>query len=313
MSIKIPQVSIVMATYNRAHLISATLDSIINQSFENWECLIIDDGGTDSTREILQPYLNQDYRFQFHYRTSKHKKGLPGSRNMGIEMAKGKYLIFFDDDDIVHPDNLQICVDILSHKSYDFCRYDKLAFNEKFTPSLIENNPKYKMITVGKENIEEMITGKLPFASCTVMWKRECFDNHKFNEELLYAEEWECYSRILASGFTGVSIDAILYFNRKHPTSNTGEFYSDNLVRRNSYVKAIKLVIRNLKEKGLLTEALKKYFIRLGFFLRNELVVNYILTHSGYTKYLLLKYRLGFKFYPVLRPIFVLKSKLRKN
>lgn len=308
-----PLVSIIMATYNRAHLITETLDSIANQSFENWECLIIDDGSTDGTKEILEPYLKKEPRFQLYSRTSKHKKGLPGARNMGIEMAKGKYVIFFDDDDIVHPDNLQICVNVLSHEDHDFCRYDKLSFSEEFTPSLIENSPDYNSFTVGKENIDEMITGKLPFASCTVMWKKECLDNHKFNEELLYAEEWECYSRILSSEYKGVSINAILYFNRKHPTSNTGEFYNNDPVRRDSYVEAIKLVVENLYQKDLLTEALNKYFLRLGFFLRNESVVKNVLKYCGYNKYLILKYRLGFKFYPVLRPIFIFKSKLKKN
>ena len=114
MSANIPQVSIIMATYNRAHLIEETLDSILNQSFINWECLIIDDGSTDNTTEVLRPYLLKDLRLRYSERTKDHKKGLSGCRNQGLELAKGDYIIFFDDDDMVHPDNLKICMEVLS-------------------------------------------------------------------------------------------------------------------------------------------------------------------------------------------------------
>src|SRR5680860_884854 len=93
------QVSIIMATYNRSHFIGETLDSILNQAFENWECLIIDDGSTDNTKEFLRPYVLKDSRFEYYERTKDHKKGLPGCRNQGLEIAKGDYIIFFDDDD----------------------------------------------------------------------------------------------------------------------------------------------------------------------------------------------------------------------
>ena len=104
------KVSIIMATCNRAHLIEETLDSILNQSFRNWECIIIDDGESDSTQEVLYPYLEKDSRIKYFKRDNSHQKGLPGCRNMGLELANGEYIIFFDDDDIVHPDNLKFSI-----------------------------------------------------------------------------------------------------------------------------------------------------------------------------------------------------------
>ena len=92
-----------MATYNRAHFIVETLQSIQNQTFQDWECIIIDDGGTDNTTEVIQPIVANDKRFQFVKRESNYQKGLPGCRNYGIDLARGDYIIFFDDDDIVHP------------------------------------------------------------------------------------------------------------------------------------------------------------------------------------------------------------------
>ena len=112
-----------MATYNRAQYIVESIKSIQDQTLEDWECIIVDDGGTDNTEEVLESLLNKDKRFKYLKRTSKYQKGLPGSRNYGLDEAKGDYIIFFDDDDIAHPQNLEICVHELSNKDISFCRY----------------------------------------------------------------------------------------------------------------------------------------------------------------------------------------------
>jgi glycosyltransferase involved in cell wall biosynthesis len=117
-----------MATYNRAHFIEETLCSIQNQSFSNWECLIIDDGSKDKTVEVLKPYLDKDDRFQYIKRSSKYKKGLPGCRNMGLDLAEGDYIIFFDDDDIVHPQLLELCIKEFKERNIDYCRYERRVF-----------------------------------------------------------------------------------------------------------------------------------------------------------------------------------------
>ena len=123
-----PTVSIIMATYNRSQYIMESIKTIQNQTFKNYECLIIDDGSTDDTHEILHPLLETDTRFKYYRRTSKYSKGLPGSRNYGLDLAKGDYIIFFDDDDIAHPQNLEICVHELSTKDISFCRYIRKTF-----------------------------------------------------------------------------------------------------------------------------------------------------------------------------------------
>jgi glycosyltransferase involved in cell wall biosynthesis len=95
-----PKVSIIMATYNRAHFIVETLVSIQNQTFLDWECIIVDDGGTDNTKEVIKPIIEEDKRFLYVQRDDIYQKGLPGCRNNGLDIAKGDYIIFFDDDDI---------------------------------------------------------------------------------------------------------------------------------------------------------------------------------------------------------------------
>jgi len=306
-------ISIIIATYNRAHLIEETLDSILKQSYINWRCLIIDDGSTDNTNEILRPYLQKDSRFKYFKRDDSHQKGLPGCRNQGLDLAKGDYVIFFDDDDIVHPDNLKICTELLSDTDLYFCRYDKEPFGGEWDPDTLKPDSGFRPKFVDVNDLENMVIGKLPFASCTVLWKRKCFEGQRFNEKLMYAEEWECYTRILSTGIKGISIDKMLYYNRKHPNSNTGEFYNNDPVRRASNLMAIHLVIDNLSKKGLLTPNLVQYFIRTGFFLKEISVIEAVLKCSNAGKLKTLKYLLGYKIYPVLKPIFNMKAKLKKS
>ena len=302
-----------MATYNRAHLIEETLDSILNQSFKNWECIIIDDGSTDNTKEILQPYLEKDSRLNYYERSKNHKKGLPGCRNQGLELAKGDYIIFFDDDDIVHPENLKICLGLLRDKNSSFCRYDKKPFWGDLKMNEFKKINNHVANPFHIRDLDKMITGEIPFASCCVLWDKKCFEQERFNEELMYAEEWECYSRILSRGYKGFTTDAVLYFNRKHPNSNTGEFQRKNFVRINSQIKAAIQILENFSSKGLFNKKLKVFFVRMGFDLNSLEIIKKSLDAAGSNTSEKWKYHLGFKFYPILKPYFYLKGKILKN
>lgn len=305
------KVTIIMATYNRAHFIMETLLSIQAQTFLNWECLIIDDGGTDNTKEIVASIQEQDKRFQFLKRPINYKKGLPGCRNYGLDLARGKYVIFFDDDDIVHPDNLKMCLDVFKTNHTDFCHYQKMSFEVQKTT--INSNPAaiVKLLTIA--DIEKIITQEIGLASCTVMWKKRCFETIRFNENLLYAEEWECYSSIIAENFKGIIIENVLYYNRKHPESNTGEFYKNNPIRRQSFTKAVLLVVQNLKEKQLLTGSLKQYFVTLSIDFTEYNLFNAILNVLDLPTFEKLKWQLFYMTYSVRLPIYKIKKALQKS
>ena len=305
-----PQVTIVMATYNRGHLIKEALDSIKNQTYQKWECLIIDDGSTDKTFELVKAFQEIDERFKYYRRTKEYKKGLPGSRNMGLDYAKGNYIIFFDDDDLVHPRNLEINTEMLINGNYCFCRYDKSPFtiSESISFDDPRERPVSREITLNK--LSEIVKGVIPFASCTVMWKKDCIAEERFNEELQYAEEWEFYTRILSKGVKGVSIKNVLYFNRKHANSNTAEYWQGNTKRLRSKIYAAELIIENLADKKVLTDELAYYFIRLSFFLKESSLLKLVLEHSQLSWLEKLKYRVGSKFYRLLRPLFELKGKI---
>lgn len=308
-----PKISIIMATLNRSHLIGETLSSIQGQSFKGWECLIIDDGSSDSTKKVVSDFFLKDKRFKYFSRPGNYTKGLSGARNFGLDNARGNYIIFFDDDDIVHPENLETCLKELGKSDKSFCRYEKKPF---YDPSLISftsvtNN--FKRTLFSSTNIEDMVVGRIPFASCTVMWRAICFNSIRFNEELQYAEEWECYTRILLKGFKGISINEVLYFNRKHKASNTGEFHSKHPVRRESKIKASHLIINHLAGKKKISENIRKFFIRMGFDLNDFGVIKKILEVTETKYYKVLIYRLTFITYPLIRPLLRLKGEIFKG
>ena len=274
-----PLVSILMATYNRAHLIAETLRSVQAQSFINFECIIIDDGGADNTAAVLAPFL-EDVRFSFRKRPNNYGKGLPGCRNFGLDIAKGNFIIFFDDDDIVHPRNLEHCVNELQNCDYNFCRYKRDVFIGEFSYKfdLIES---YEKFIISKKDILKVINNQLPFNSCAIMWSASCFEKNRFKEQLMYAEEWELYTRILSQGFSGVSIGKTLFYGRKHPQSNTGEFYNGNPMRFASKVEASTLIISNLNNRNLLSTAIQKYFIWEAVILKSKLIYEHLLGQSS--------------------------------
>lgn len=96
-----PLVSIIIPTYNRAHLIRETLDSVLAQTYQNWECIVVDDGSIDTTSSILKMYSEKDARFHCHQRPIDRPKGANACRNYGFELSKGVFVNWFDDDDVM--------------------------------------------------------------------------------------------------------------------------------------------------------------------------------------------------------------------
>ena len=116
----LPLVSILMPTFNRARLIGKSIESVIAQSYDSWELLVIDDGSTDGTRDIIKEYANKDERIKCLFIPRTEFNGISKYLNLGIEKANGKYIARIDDDDF-------------------WCNNDKLSQQVNF----LENNPEY--------------------------------------------------------------------------------------------------------------------------------------------------------------------------
>jgi glycosyltransferase involved in cell wall biosynthesis len=307
-----PKVTIIMATYNRAHFIEETLLSIQKQTFSKWECLIIDDGGSDNTIEVIDQILIQDKRFQVLKRPDIYVKGLSGCRNYGLDLAKGEYIIFFDDDDIVHPQNLECCVDELSTKDISFCRYIRDAFFGDFDYAF-DYSKTYTSFYIDKKDVEKMLRNELQFNSCAIMWKSGCFEKNRFAENLMYCEDWELYSRIVSSGYSGISIAKSLFFGRKHTESMTGEFYRNDPVRRESFTEAILLVLKSLKQKHLLTYSLKRYFIATAIEFKEYNLFEKILNILELPTFEKMKWQIFYTILPLRLILYRMKKAIKKK
>ena len=97
-----PFYSVIIPTYNRAKLISEAIKSVLEQTFKDWELIIVDDGSTDNTKETVQKFY--DERIKYHYQENQERSA---ARNTGIDLATGDYLCFLDSDDYYLENHLQ--------------------------------------------------------------------------------------------------------------------------------------------------------------------------------------------------------------
>ncbi len=113
------QVSVIMPVYNKEKYIEATIKSVQEQTYENWEIVIIDDCSSDASSKIIKRYVDNDERIRY-YKNEKNL-GAAGSRNRAIELAKGRYIAFLDSDDLWMPNKLEKQIDYMSQNEYAFC------------------------------------------------------------------------------------------------------------------------------------------------------------------------------------------------
>lgn len=111
-------VSIVMPAYNCEDFIGITLDSVINQTYQNWEVIVVDDCSTDNTAEVVQEYIKKDNRISYH-KLDKNS-GAAVARNKAVDLANGKYMAFLDSDDLWFPEKLTKQIGYMEENAYTF-------------------------------------------------------------------------------------------------------------------------------------------------------------------------------------------------
>jgi len=301
---EVNKITIVLTTFNRAHFVIEMLQSVKNQTYINWECFIVDDNSTDDTIDVINEFIGEDSRFTLIIKPKTELKGLPASRNIGINKSTGNYLVFFDDDDVIHPQLLELCVKEFNQKpKIDFVNYKKESFQNKFDYRKLKTTLNINSKKIGSNLYEDVILGTLALASCTVLWKTEMIKANLFKETLMYAEEWECYSRILIKNdLVGVKINTPLYFNRKHLSSNTAEFWNNDPVRIHSKKEACKSIIKVLIERNKLTDKLLNFFIQKSYHFKDKSIVNLILNLSW-------NYKIKYYLFPIKYSIYKLLKK----
>lgn len=211
-----PLVSIIIPTYNRANLIGETLDSVIAQTYTNWECIVVDDGSKDNTDEVMASYVAKDSRFRYFHRPDAHKPGGSGARNYGFLQSKGKYINWFDSDDLMVPSFIMRKVETLEKHKVDFvvCRGDD--FQNGINMPILKYEGNYKNKLTGKN----FILGKNYWITNAFMGLRKTLINCMFNEELKSGQETNFFTVLLnKEKLEGIALNEVLFLRRIHPAS----------------------------------------------------------------------------------------------
>ena len=242
-----PLVSIIIPTYNRAHLISETLDSVLVQTYTNWECIIVDDGSTDNTFEVINSYVNKDARFQYHHRPTDRLAGGNAARNYGFEVSKGEYVNWFDDDDIMHPDKLLIQIKSLLKSEYKFSICQTLNFENEIN-NVYGLRPTRKHET---DPFEAYLKEEFVVFTPSTVWEKSFLNmyTYKFDENLKASQEWEFYCNIFFNEKSFDYIEKPLAYIRFHnerissskPTQKFWYYYLARLIIYKKYAKVLKL------------------------------------------------------------------------
>jgi glycosyltransferase involved in cell wall biosynthesis len=220
-----PLVSIVIPIYNSEYYIRETIVSILNQSYNNWELLCIDDGSTDESASIVQSF--QDDRIR--YIRNEKNSGIAYSRNRGIHEAKGELIAFLDSDDLAHPERLQRQVErITQDPSIDviFTRIQQID---------VYGNPAGRWLEDEMYVTEQSIKENLPYVNClaqpTAFGKKKVFIEFPYRSEYRDSEDYALWLELLIAGKRLVKIDEALTYYRIRPSSETQRSIKDPITK----------------------------------------------------------------------------------
>ena len=182
-------ISVIIPTYNRGNTVVRSINSVLNQTYKNLELIIVDDGSTDNTKELINNI--KDFRLKY-YRFKKNK-GACAARNYGISVAKGDYIAFQDSDDVWLPNKLDTqLLNIKKKKSMvDFCSYIRLMDGKKKKmPSFIKI---LRFRIFGIKN--ELLFGNF-ISTQLLLFNRKCIENFEFDQNLSRFQDWDLMLRI---------------------------------------------------------------------------------------------------------------------
>lgn len=178
-----PLVSIIIPTYNRAYLIGETLDSVLAQTYTNWECIVVDDGSTDDTAVLLTAYCDKDTRFQYHHRPKGRPKGANACRNYGFELSKGKWIQLLDSDDVLGNCCLGDRVKLVStNESVNLLVRDtSVMINNIKQRHTINKDPDFR---TNEMYLRMFLRYEIPWQTMGAFYSRTIFTKCKFDETL---------------------------------------------------------------------------------------------------------------------------------
>ncbi|NOL48013.1 MAG: glycosyltransferase family 2 protein [Synechococcus sp. MIT S9220] len=197
-----------MAAFNSSSFISYAIDSILSQTFTEFEFIIVDDGSTDSTLSILNSYAERDQRVRVY--ANSHNIGLTQSLNIAANLAQTPILVRQDSDDLSHPDRLSIQVSFISNGLFDMCSTRTLiSSTNRVSGRIARFIPKSLLL---------LFTN--PFIHGSLCFKKSAFDLlGGYNSTFVYAQDYDLIVRWLYYGFSIKYFHHCLYTSVDYPSS----------------------------------------------------------------------------------------------
>ncbi|MFR1757985.1 MAG: glycosyltransferase family 2 protein, partial [Thomasclavelia spiroformis] len=256
-----PKLSIIVPIYNVEKYLSRCIESILNQTFREFELILINDGSTDNCKEICEKYKKIDSRIIV---VNKKNGGVSSARNFGIDISRGEYIGFVDPDDFIDSNMYEILFNIINLYQSDIviCDYYKVSeYNIKKYEEIQLNN---KGIIVENINnidaIERILTvGEKFIFAWNKIYKRRLFENLRYNEGMIYEDEFLAHRILYRCNKVSIINSSLYYYVQRKGSIVNSRFSSKKFDK----VYAIKDRVDFLKDKGIvnLIDKAEKSFI----------------------------------------------------
>ena len=194
-----PHVSIIIPTYNYGHFIGSTITNIQEQTLEEWECIIVDDGSTDNTRQIIEEFKKSDNRIKYIHQENMYQAA---AKNAGLKVCSGKYIQFLDADDLLESRKLERQFYFLEEHQY----VDIVYGNTRYFPSeeldarwyfMNKNDPPWipEISGSGEKVISTIVNNNFLTINSPLIRKSVFEDVGSFDEDLKLVEDWHFWIR----------------------------------------------------------------------------------------------------------------------
>lgn len=222
MNTEAPLVSIIMPVYNGAGTIRLALASLLNQSYSNWECIIVNDGSTDNTLQIIKSLV--DTRIKLIDLGKNYGRGY--ARNIAIKNCVGKYLCYLDADDCFHHDKLSKQVSVLENNTdIDLVGCGRIQFNDDLNPILMSSS-----ICINKSYFKD--GDCLPLVMPSIMIRREKSLSVEYDKRLDVGEDIDFISRYLDNSYYSNIADSLYYYRLSNLSRSKLIYYAKEDIRR---------------------------------------------------------------------------------
>lgn len=191
------KVSIIVPCYNQAQYLPETLQSVLSQTYTDWECIIVNDGSPDNTEQVSKEWLEKDSRFKYIF---KENGGLSSARNVGLAIAEGNYIQLLDSDDLIEKDKIKEQLnDLLQDNEIDVSISGYRYFDDESKElKILGRNNFFPEVILSKDDTDiiEVLRVKNPMVISAPIYRKSVFTKvGGFDEDLISLEDWDFHTR----------------------------------------------------------------------------------------------------------------------